>query len=354
MARFRRWYRRRYGRRSYNRFRRYRRRFRRFVNGSSRSRVRVKIPATISSSVQIPASRDYSYVIGVNPFFSNTRQNTQASTKNAFICGCVGTPLYNAYRGLYDAVKCDGMKIQLSITSAVGSGADAYRSLAVSTAIDRKTEKSDFQTTYQAQSNTGWPTVPVMKESSSYLCSTALNNSITKITRSCYASDLFEKNGFADASTETRTDSINGVANQSYLQLVGANPNFTPTMFIGFDTGGVVDSSNNREVFFTLEVMYYMTFRNPKFGAGANQSRIEGLPATGLDEDRRGPGGGDFAMDDGDIDDGRDLDDGADIDFVPAATAAAQGVVVDRNSQRYAARRGTANDRDPVLNRRPN
>ena len=203
MARFRRWYRRRYGRRSYNRLRRYRRRYRRFINGSSRSRVRVKIPATISSSVQIPSGRDYSYVIGVNPFFSNRRTNSQASTKNAFICGCVGTPLYNAYRGLYDAVKCDGFKIQLSITSAVGSGADAYRSLAVSTAIDRKTEKSDFQTGYQAATNTGWPTVPVMKESSSYLCSTALNNSITKITRSCYATRWMHRQNHSSQTNQT-------------------------------------------------------------------------------------------------------------------------------------------------------
>lgn len=301
MARFRRWYRRRYGRRSWNRFRRYRRRYRRFVNSSSRSRVRVKIPVQFNVSLNVPAAAHQSNVLTITPFYSNTTHTADGLAEAALRGGLLEAPLFTNYANLYDAFKLDGMKVAISITSPVGVGANAFPSLSVYTGWDRQFQVSDWSDA------AAYPTCDKLKNASSFLASTALNNSITKLTRSCYASDLFEKSSFKDCDhTSAPAMTVAGVANQnvnffgnSIYPQQNTLPAFAPGFMFGVDTGSNVDLVTKRPVDLVCEVMYYVTFRNPKYGGASNRAGLTGITrsiAPDLD------GGGD--------------DDGFDIDLI--------------------------------------
>lgn len=321
MAGFRRWYRRRYGRgRFYRRYRRYRRRYRKFVNGSSRSRLRVKVPVQFNVALSIPATATESNVLTVTPFFHNDTHAAGTLSEVACRGSVLDRPLFTNYAALYDSVKCDGMKVSVSITSPVGTATNAFPSLQCYTGWDRNFAYQDFG----AAAN--YPTVNKLKNNSSFLASTALNNSITKLARSCYASDLFEKNSFCDVSTHTAGETVAGVAGQTLTWMSSGGgvtnshqPSFSPCFMFGCEAS-TTDPVNARPVSLIVEVMYYMTFRNPKFGAAATRAAISGIPRSVMDDDRQ-------IDDDGDMDDGhyRDvaLPDDDDLDLQEEMVAAA-------------------------------
>lgn len=294
------------GRRRYMRYRRYRRwykrRYRRFANGSSRSRVRIKIPVQFNVSLNVPANSNTSNVLTVCPFFDNGTATAGTLSEAAVRGGLTSSPLFVNYGNLYDSCKCDGMKVAVSVTSPVGVGQGAFPSLAVYTAWDRKFERNDFT------SAAAYPTVARMRASSSFLASTAVNNSITKLKRSCYASDMFEKGSFVDCNASNlATQMIAGVANQTLTAFTSgdggaiAYPAFCPCFMFGVDTGSSIDAANARPVNLVVEVMYYVTFRNPKYGGSAPSAKIDAIERS-------------VHMDDGDMDDPGDMD-------APAAAA---------------------------------
>lgn len=312
-----RYYRSSYGRRRYNRYRRYRRwykrKYRRFANGSSRSRVRIKVPVQFNVALSVPAGANTSNVLTVCPFFNNGTATAGTLSEAAVRGGLSTSQLFINYGNLYDSFKVDGMKVAVSITSPVGSGQGAFPSLSVYTAWDRKFERADFTQANQ------YPTVAQMRVQSSFLASTALNNSITKLKRSCYASDLFEKSCFVDCHGQTlATQMIAGVANQSLTVFTTSDagnialPAFCPCFMFGVDTGSSIDAVNARPVTLVVEVMYYVTFRNPKYGGSAPSAKISAIERS-------------VEMDDGDFDDDGDLDGPppalADFDDPPAAAA---------------------------------
>lgn len=308
---FRRWYRRAYGRSSsrYRRFRRYRRRYRRFVNGSSRSRVRVKIPTTVNASFTIPATQTLSDVLSITPYYSNGTRSGAA--ENCLLGGFVTSPLFQAYANLFDEMKLDGFKLNFSITSAIGPSPGVFPNLSIYTAVDRKLISNDFAEAYSAVNKQGYPTAANLRTSSTFLSSVALNNSITKMQRSCYASDLFEKNSFIDTDYFTSAGTrVNGVNGQALTQPRQTPTAFNPAMFFAVDTGSSVDAQNERKCNVVIEVMSYVTFRNPKFGGGGASAKISGIARS--------------VIDDGDMDEPGDMDDdGGDIDAPPPAAQAA-------------------------------
>lgn len=309
--------------RRYRRYRRYRRFYRRYrprrraINATSRSRIRVKIPAQIQVKLTIPEDEHDSNVASLCPLVCT---QLPAGGSINWRSGLLSAPLYTTYSLLYDEMKLEGFKAQIAITSPVGSAAGAYKSLQLYTAIDRKM-------TYDDMKNAKYPTVQQLKNYSSYIAATALNNNIAKVTRSVYASDLFEKASFADASPVTyasvsvsngaadaATDLLTLASNQyvpasSGNRIVVTGPAFNPCMFIGVtapsDTGGAGGSDVN----LLIDVMYYVTFRNPKFGAGAGAAKVSYEAASASMDDP-----------DGDLD-GGDLG-GGDMDDTPARVPA--------------------------------
>lgn len=177
------YYRRRYRRRPRRYVRRYfRRRFRRYVNGSSKSTVRMKTSVEFNGTVSI---QDASHLSDVVQFGALSKAPTAGNGRSA-----LASPLYRTYCSLYEECKVIGMKVQVSIASQIGG--ITLPSLQIYTAWDRRhgaTEPSF--------------TADDIKNSATYNVSTALNNNVAKLTRSIYASDLMEKAQWHDCSYST-------------------------------------------------------------------------------------------------------------------------------------------------------
>lgn len=262
-----------YGRR-YRRYRRYKRFYRRFrrgrrsyarkyVNASSRSNVRIKCSVESNFELASGTTAAPGAVKEICPLFDST-DNTSALT----------SPLYRTYCSLYEEVKIVGFKTQVSIASVIG-GAD-LPSLQIYTAFDRKRGATEDA-----------PTAAEIKNSSTYLVSTALNNNVAKITRSIYASDLMEKALWHDCTLSLAA----GTYSDKAYNDAEANPNFfIPSMAMCFQAPTLGASV---QVKVNVSTVYYFAFRNPKFGGGASNRGVIDLGAVRRE---RGPD------DDGDVD----------------------------------------------------
>lgn len=289
MAYYRRRYRRYRPRRYIRRY--FRRRFRRFINGSSKSMVRLKVPVHSTYGLQQAANQQGTPVAVVGaPFVDSTY------TLNSPLA----SPLYRTYCSLYDEVKCIGFKANINVSSAVG-GSD-IPSLQILTAIDRRFGYGE-----------AIPSFSDMKVYSTYSMATAVNNSVAKLVRSCYASDLLEKAQWHDCSLSVAA----GVYSDDAYHAAGANPNFfCPTLFICFAVPQILAAT---QINFTADVTYYFAFRNPKFGGSAAATK-DVVDVMDKVPDSRGPAGGD------DMDDGHyaniPLPDDDDLDLEEEAAAA--------------------------------
>lgn len=258
MAGFRRWYRRRYPLRYRRYYRRYRRTYaRKFVNGSSKSGVRLKVPISCTLSFTQSANTQGSTTSFVTPFFSSTASTSVADTSDA-VRSAIRSPLYRTYCGLYEEVKCIGMKIRLNVSSQVG-GTD-IPSLQIVTAFDRRASYPEMATL---------PTWAELKNYATYMMSTAVNNSVAKLERSIYASDLMERAQWHDCSLAT--DTYGAIIDEAYQQ-AGNNPNFfCPAFFVNMAVPGV---TTQKTITTTCDIMYYFAFRNPKYGASAGSAKF--------------------------------------------------------------------------------
>ena len=277
----------RYGRR-YRRYRKYRRFYRRYrrgyarkyVNASSRSNVRIKCATqailTINSGAAGAPSAN-STIVGV---FSRYKSDEALRTLPV-----LSSPLYRTYCKLYEEVKCVGMKVQLAVVSSIG-GAD-LPSVTIYTAFDRRF-------------GYGEPAVPGanLKNSSTYLVSTAINNSIAKIMRTCYASDLMEKAQWHD-STLTEAAGPPETASDDAYTAAALNPNFFCPAFEFAVATPTLQAATPVQI--QVSFVYYMAFRNPKFGASSSLSKQVDIPAARVMD---GPGDMDdngVMMDDDDV-----------------------------------------------------
>lgn len=250
MARY--YRRRRYRPRRYVR-RWFRRRIRRFVNGSSKSTVRVKIPLSFTFQV---ANVDSSGVVSGHSFipFATTSQ----------ISSALNSPLYRLYTQLYDEVKCIGTKIVLSVGTPIGTS--SVPSATFVTAWDRR--RASNLTSDAA------PTFAQLLEYSSARKAVAVNNSIAKMQRSCYASDLLEKAQWHDCSLGT----VTGYYRDEAYSSANANVNFfCPCMYLGISQTG----STAQNIDMQADVTYYFAFRNPKYG-GTSGSSSKGVDIRSL------------------------------------------------------------------------
>lgn len=247
-----RYYRRRWRpRRRYRRW--FRRRLRRFVNGSSKSTIRVKVPVHFNYSITTAsATPTHSDVMCIAPFFKSDTSGSALSS-----------PLYRTYCDLYDEVKCIGGKIRLNVSSPVGGS--EIPSLQIYTAWDRR---NGFTNTGGATQHE-YPTVDNMMNMSTASVATAVNNSVAKLERALYASDLLEKAQWHDSSLASAA----GVYSDRACCAAGDNPNFFhPGFYYFFRFPG---ATAQKALAYSFDIVWYFSFRNPKYGAGAGSSRLE-------------------------------------------------------------------------------
>lgn len=268
MARF---YRRRYRRyrpRKYIR-RYFRRRIRKFVNGSSRSQVRVKVPVSVVHDWARDGATMHTNVFRIGCF-----DNTSYATSP------IRSELYRTYCSLYDEVQCIGMKVRFSVTNAVGAA--TLPAIKVHTCWDRRRGWNEPAYSFDE-----------VVKSSSYMPATAINNSICKMQRSCYQSDLIEKCQWHDSSIATDSSSGTAVLYDAAWQHADVNPNFfCPALYAVLEEVG---TENWVAPSLMVDIIYYYKFRNPKFGASSTN---RGAQVVSLGMDDRRPDAGDDMDDD--------------------------------------------------------
>ena len=137
------------------------------------------------------------------------------------------------------------------------------------------------------------PNAAQLIASSSYNCATAVNNSIAKIERSIYASDLLEKAQWHDATCANFTIGGSNVLADRAVIAAGMNPNFFHPFFLcifAIPNAGAVAKT----ITVTADITYYFSFRNPKYGTSLiakSLGTVEKSERPDADDD-------DFDMDD--------------------------------------------------------
>ena len=255
--------RRRYGRR-YSRYRRYGAysRYRRRRSGtssaaSSRSRIRVRVPVQKVISCPVAKGHYDSSIITCSPWLQS--DDATLSAKPAGVCSAVSSGLYRAYVGLYDQVKCDGVVSRISMVTAIGAG--GLPAVQVVSAYDRMGNKNEVL------NDADIPLASLLNYSSASIVS-AINNSVAKTSRSCWASDIQERTIFHDC---TLGDSDEGadvdVDFNSNASKVGY---FSPLLLLGLRLAAAPSSDIAVQVL--IEQTYYFTFRNPKYGGSSTST----------------------------------------------------------------------------------
>lgn len=199
----------------------------------------------------------------------------------------LNSPLYRTYCNLYEEVKLIGMRVQIAVSTQIGGA--ALPSLQIFTAWDRR--HGLLEANYSGDQ---------IKNSATYNVATALNNNIAKLTRSIYASDLMERAQWHDSKLNLNAGSYSDAA----YAAAGNNPNFfSPAFFFSLCAPTLAQAT---AADLQVSVVYYMAFRNPKYGGSGEAAKVSSIP---LDvQDLRGGSGdmdkdtGDVMVDDGDLD----------------------------------------------------
>lgn len=230
--------------RKYRRFyRRYRRGGRRFANGSSKSTIRVKIPTTTTFTLSTSSAG----TVKTLPFCPFVNSASEGSA--------LASPLYRLYTQLYDEVKCIGGRITIAIGTPIGTS--TVPSLTIITAWDRRLGRGALEK----------PSFNELENYSSQKKAVAVNNSIAKLIRSCYASDLMEKAQWHDCTLSSPSA---GLYQDDAFTDANNNPNFfNPGMWLGAS----ISNSTAQTITFQCDVTWYFTFRNPKYGAGGGDAK---------------------------------------------------------------------------------
>ena len=192
--------------------------------------------------------------------------------------GATESPLYRAYCGLFDQVKCDGVISKVSVTTPVGSGNSAVPALQIVTAYDRSGtyyEAAQLRQTTNAAGAVVYVDNPMtygaLQDSSGSIVRSALNNSVAKTARSCWASDIQERTTFHDCTLISRVDVPADTNDAAYSRNPEACPFFCPLFYVGFHLPTTAPTQP-LTISFILSQTYYFTFRNPKYGSSGGST----------------------------------------------------------------------------------
>jgi len=264
-------YRRRYGRR-YSRYRRYgaysryrRRRSGTSSTASSRGRIRVRVPVQQLVTLTVPAQSTDSNVCLSSPYYQAI-----GSALPRGVAGAVAQRLYTAYVNLYDQVKCDGVVSNLSVVTPIG-GSGGLNAIQVILAYDRFGNQNELI-------NDDITTAQLFNFSSS-VSRSAITNSVAKMSRSCWASDIQERTVFHDS---TLTGTNVALWDRDFSSNVAKVGYFAPLTMFGVRLAAAAPEATTT-VQVLLEQVYYFTFRQPKYGGDPSataSTRMATIPIT--------------------------------------------------------------------------
>lgn len=178
--------------------------------------------------------------------------------------------IFNSYANLFDELKVDGIKCQFSITSPVG-GAATIPSCSIISVVDRRANRMEVQPGIGSQ----MPSVVDMLSYSSVSVRDCLTNSVAKVSRSIWASDLIEKCQFMDSSYDSPSASP-GVKYVSAYSNAGGNPNFfCPAVYFAVSDLPAPGQGQTGSINYRIQMYAYLTFRNPKYAPSSSSKNPE-------------------------------------------------------------------------------
>lgn len=320
MARFyrrRRYFRRRGGYR--RRFRRYRRRYRRLklVNSSSRSRMSVKLRSSLDVNIVFGANANMNKnPLIISPFIEQYAWDTHtipqgfpSSVYPTNSCLLGNNSIFETYGALYEEFKLDFMGIKCAVCTPINDTNPNPQSLTITTAWDRKFLFAEATSLIRQDD---------VDKSPSCMKMTALNNSVAKFNRWIKPSDLQEYINWTDCvwskSSGANLDGVAGVPTRflnTWANIKWVPTTFSPNFIAVFTRSNKVSVETTVRVH--LDIVYVVTFRNPRFGAASGEGQ-RGADSEGSSDpvDRGmlppgGDGGGNAADPDDLIDDDDDF-----------------------------------------------
>ena len=119
---------------------------------------------------------------------------------------------------------------------------------------------------------------------SSSVARSAINNSVAKMSRSCWASDIQERTVFHDSTVAASQTAVWDRDFSSNATKVGY---FAPLLMLGVRLAAAAPESATT-VQVLLEQVYYFTFRQPKYGGDPSATaNLRSVPALNLRRDAR-------------------------------------------------------------------
>lgn len=269
MARFR-W-------RRYRRYRRYPRRFRRrgyrrgrVINRSPRSRVKVNFMGEAFVDIPWQSNSATSHQLYISPFYQNV---TPLATRhvNFLPASLCSQASYLTFASCYEQCRLIGCKVIVTCNTPIGAGQN-FTDVTIYSAISRQFSLYDME-----HNMIPWATVGA---SSSSKRVTFVNNTVNKLGRACYASDLQERIDFVDSKctypngtelTPTYPDGTH--LNDQYISCLEcqtdsdsnvAHPKFCPMFVFQGNTSDV--RAANRTLKVLVRISGTFEFRGPRFG----------------------------------------------------------------------------------------
>lgn len=282
MARFR-W--RRYRRRRYpRRFRRRGYRRGRVINRSPRSRVKVNFTAESFVDLPWPGNRAVSDQLYISPFYQNV---TPHATRhyNFLPASLCSQASYMTFASCYEQCRLIGCKVMVTINTPVGASQN-FTDVTMYSAIVRQFSLYDME-----HNMLPWATIG---SSSSSKRVTFVNNTVNKLGRACYASDLQERIDFVDSQTTWP----NGCeVSPAYPDGTTLNDQYVGCLTCQMDTDSNVvhpkfcpmfvfqgNTSDQRSAARTLKLLVRISgtfeFRGPRFGNATASSSKVATPAS--------------------------------------------------------------------------
>jgi len=270
MARFR-WRRYRRGYRRYpRRFRRRGYRRGRVINRSPRSRVKVNFMVESFVDLAWPSNNATSSQLYISPFYQNV---SAAADKyvGMFPCSLVSQASYLTFASCYEQCRLIGCKVIITVNTPIGASQN-FTDVTMYSAIVRQFSLYDLE-----HNMIPWQTLGASASSKRV---TFVNNTVNKLGRACYASDLQERIDFVDSGstypygtevtpgyhdhTQLNNQDIACLTCQTDTDSNVVHPKFCPVFVFQGNTSDVRASSR------TLKLLVRVTgtfeFRGPRFG----------------------------------------------------------------------------------------
>lgn len=237
---------------------------------SGRRYFRISFPVEEIATLTVAASTatvpNYSSDLLRTCPLATVTTETATIKKGMFVSSLMNNTAFRLYCTLYDSMKINGVRHDISIAKTIGSGGD-IPGVRIYTMWDRQLTSED-----------GMPTANQMLNGPESQVVTFINNSRCKFSRSNYSADMQERSTYFDSSIAVGANVTGNDQWWNRHQMC-----YCPSLHICALTSDAVQSI--RTIPLQIQSTYYVTFRNPKYGMSAGDSaKFSDIKGVAMDE----------------------------------------------------------------------